>query len=122
MGKVCRVVLLPVYDGRVFESDTAAPGAFRPWCRSQGEVRRLEYFSGPRYGVRDSGERAFTSDPRAGRATLKVGAPPEGRLSRDTKGAHPDPRESGLSLPPSRRLFSFKTVVHKSCLFKIFFY
>lgn len=36
MGKVCRVVLLPVCDGRVFESDTAAPGAFRPWCRSQG--------------------------------------------------------------------------------------
>lgn len=40
-------------------------------------------------GGRGVRQRAFTSDPRAGRAALKVGAPPEGRSSRDAEGAQP---------------------------------
>lgn len=60
------------------------------------EVSGIRWRSGPRQGSGDAGwagrgARAFTSDPRAGRTALKVGAPPEGRSSRDAKGARPRP-------------------------------
>lgn len=41
---------------------------------------------------------------RAGRAALKVGAPPEGRWSRDAKGAYPLARPSFVASPLFVRL------------------
>lgn len=63
-----------------------------------GGVRGRDKREGAR--VVRGGARAFTSDPRAGRAALKVGAPPEGRWSRDAEGARtPAPSRVLRTLP-----------------------